>query len=59
MTHLVYETTFKEPQYNQTFLLTDDKFHALGYIPHGETKLRMFNTPLKFNQKGRTFKEVK
>lgn len=59
MTVLVKETTFKQPQYNQQYLLSDDKFHVLGYIPFGETVMKMLTTSLKFNPRGRTFKEIK
>lgn len=55
----VKETTFKEAQYNHEYILTQDKFHCLGYKTHEMNDFHMFKTPLKFNQKGRTFKEVK
>ena len=53
------ETTFKEPHYNHSYWLSNDKFHAIGYIPYMTTEMIMFKVPMKFNQKGRTFVEVK
>lgn len=52
----VTETTFKEPQYNHKYILSDDKMRCYGYIKHGQKEPEMFEVPLKFNPKGRTFK---
>lgn len=55
----VQETTFKEPQYNHTYVLSDDKFHVHGYTPSGTDEVVMFKVPMKFNPRGRTFSKVK
>jgi hypothetical protein len=54
----VQETTFSTPCYNHKYILSDDKFQALGYIPFGETAPVMFNKPKKFSGKGRILKEI-
>ena len=42
-----------------TYLVSDDKMTLYGYIINGTTEIKMLNTPLKFNKKGRTFKKLK
>ena len=56
----VKETTFKgaDAKYNQTFFLSDDKFHCHGYIPSNGIEPVMFKVPMRFNSKGRTFQNV-
>ena len=57
----VQETTFKgsNAHYNMTYILSDDRFHCLGYIPQQTLEPVMFKNPLKFSSKGRTFKTIK
>lgn len=57
---LVQETTKSFPEHLlHSYLLSDDKFSMLGYIPAGKTEPQMVKIPLKFNTKGRTFKTIK
>jgi hypothetical protein len=45
--------------YPHTYLLDDSKRTCFGYIKQGTTEIKMFGKPLRFDPKGRTFKEVK
>ena len=44
---------------NHTYFVTDDKQKVLGYIKQDTTEEIMFKTPLKFDVRRRTFKELK
>lgn len=46
---------------NHTYILESGRSgaRALGYIKEGTEDVVMFSKPLKFDRRGRTFKEVK
>jgi len=54
----VQETT-KWDTPNHIYILNDDKSKMFGYIPVGNTEPVMFQKPMKFDKRHRTFKEIK
>jgi len=44
---------------NHVYLVTPDKQKVLGYIKQGTDQEIMFEKPLKFDTRKRTFKELK
>lgn len=57
---VLQETTkWSDDTPNHTYLFKDKKsMKCLGYIKHGTSKMIMFDKPMTFDKKKRTFKEV-
>ena len=56
---ITLKETTKWDNPNHTYFVTDDKQKVLGYIKQDTTEEIMFKTPLKFDVRRRTFKELK
>ena len=54
------ETTWTDGTPNHTYIFKDKKsMKCIGYIPENGKTIVMFDKPMSFDKKRRTFKEVK
>jgi hypothetical protein len=44
---------------NHIYYLTDNKENLLAYIKAGSNEPTVFSKPIRFDRRGRTFKEIK
>jgi hypothetical protein len=59
MIYLQETTNWTDATPNHTYIFENKKsMKALGYIKAGDNKVIMFNKPLSFDKKKRTFKEI-
>lgn len=51
-------TTWVGNNLNHKYILSDDKRWMYGYIPAGDTLPQLFNKPIGFDSRGRSFVEL-